>query len=432
MNKRAKRIDRAQNVILTLLSASLLLLLLQTPLLGERGSELSSVIGDWLSGEESTVSGETAALSALSIPVTVVQTREFLRSGSDALTTSDAAFVTPGAFLGDAIGSASDMRTATEEEFLAALGGSGLYFSFPFPLPLEVLAARLGVSVPTAQAVNVHRCLLSAESASVVLYLRSDTGAVLRFATALESSLLNEQSETADELGGSVEFAFALGEDYAALSPYTLVRGGTISRAPLTAANALTGYPTEELLRRAEFNPHTNSYRESSGTTVVVEGQRKLYLRPDGALYYSGGALEGSALFTVPAAEPDAPTRAEQCVAARSLISALMQGRCGDAVLFVSGMETSVEGTTVTFDYMVDGTSVRLSDGSHAAEVRIEGTSITAFSLLARRYTLTESATQLLPMSLARVIAARYPACELSVAYIDSYGDTVEADWIAD
>lgn len=432
MDKRAKRIDRAQNAAIVLLSLSFLFLLLQTPLLGERGTELSSVLGEWLSGEETAVSDETSALSALSVPVTVVQTREFLRSGTDALTTSDATFSTPGAFLGDALASASSMRSATEAELLDALGGAGLYFEFPFPLPLEILAARLGVTAPTARSMNVHRALLSADGESVTLYLQDDTDAVVSFSTSLDPALLTEQTESTDELGTSVEFALALGEDYAMLSPYTLVYSTAVARYDLSASNALTAYPTEELLRRAEFNPHTNSYRESSGTTVVVEGQRKLYLHPDGTLTYSGGRVEDSALFTVASAEPDAPTLAEQCVAARSLLSALMQGRTGDAVLFVSGMETDGDAVTVTFDYMVAGTPVRFSDGSHAAEVRIEGNTVTAFTLRARRYTLTENATELLPISLARHIATRYEGSALSAAYIDSFGDSVSVGWIAD
>ena len=42
------------------------------------------------------------------------------------------------------------------------------------------------------------------------------------------------------------------------------------------------------------------------------------------------------------------------------------------------------------------------------------------------------SLTLLLPLALSRAIAQRYPGCELTVAYIDSYGDSVGASWIAD
>ena len=81
---------------------------------------------------------------------------------------------------------------------------------------------------------------------------------------------------------------------------------------------------------------------------------------------------------------------------------------------------------------MVDGTPVRFANGAHAAEVRIEGQSITAFSLKLRRYVLTEQDSLLLPLALSRAIAQRYPSCELSVAYIDPFGDSVSASWVAD
>ena len=87
---------------------------------------------------------------------------------------------------------------------------------------------------------------------------------------------------------------------------------------------------------------------------------------------------------------------------------------------------------TLTFGYQLGGVPIRFADGSHAAEVRIEGQSITAFSLRLRRYTLTERDSLLLPLALSRAIAQRYPGCELTVAYIDSYGDSVGASWIAD
>ena len=216
--------------------------------------------------------------------------------------------------------------------------------------------------------------------------------------------------------GGNADFARSLGEGYTSLSPYTLVFDSVSARRELSAANALSDYPLEELLRRAEFNPHTKDrYVESSGTEVVIEGQRKLYLHTDGMLSYSGGAAEDGSLFAVAAAD-----------------AALTQGRIGDAALFLSGIASDDDGATVFFDYMAGGTPIRFADGFHAAEVRIEGQSITAFSLRLRRYTLTERDSLLLPLALSRAIAQRYPGCELTVAYIDSYGDSVGASWIAD
>lgn len=432
MDKKARRIDRAQNLIIALLTLSFVLLLLQTPLFGDaQNGTLSATVRGWFSGTQSTVSTEEDVLTALSVPVRIVHTNDFLRSGADALTTTDSAFEEAGSFLGEAIGSAHGISSAAESVFLSALEGAGIYFDFADELPLEVLAARLGVQSPTTRELNVRRCLVSIGDAdSALLYLQDSEQGVFCFSTAVSAAEMRDYLESQN--GGSVDFAFSLGEDYASLSPYTLLFAAPETRSELSAANALGDYSAEELLRRAEFNPHTQDwYTESSGTVVYIEGQRKLYLHPDGTLSYNGAAAESGSLFAVTAADPAHPTRTELCAAARSLVGTLTQGRLGDAALYLAGMESDEDGATVFFDYMALGTPIRFADGAHAAEVRIEHGSVTAFTLRVRRYTLTERSSLLLPISLARAVAQRYPNCELTAAYIDSYADTVSASWIA-
>lgn len=432
MDKKRRRIDRMQNLTIVLLTLSFVLLLVQTPLFGTNGKTLSATMRAWFSDSQSTTGEEENALTALSVPVRVVQTSDFLRSGTDALTTADDDFEAVGAYFGEALGSAYGTSTVAESSFLGALDGAGLYLEFSCDLPLEVLAARLGVASPTTRELDVRRCLLSIdESEKALLYLQDTERGIFCFSTAVNASEVRGYLET--QSGSEVDFAFSLGEEYASLSPYTLLFSSRVERSELTAANALSDFSTEELLRRAEFNPHTKDwYTESSGTVVYIEGQRKLYLLTDGTLAYSGVAAEADSLFAVSASDPAQPTRAELCTAARSLVGTLTQGRLGDAALYLSGMERDETGATVRFDYMVGGTPVRFSDGSPAAEVRIEGNSITAFTLCMRRYTSTERSTALLPTALSRAIAQRYPGCELTVAYIDTYGDTVSASWIAD
>ena len=406
MDKKAKLLDRLQNLAIAVLSLSFLFLLVQTPLFGDAGdTTIASTVRGWFTDRQTSAAEEPDSLAALAVPVRIVQSNDFIRSGLDALTTADDAFETVGSFLGEAIGSARGISSVSENTFLSALDGSGLYFAFACDLPLEVLSARLGVQSPTARQLDVRRCLLSLEGEdTATLYLQDTKQGVYRFSTAVSAASVKDYLESQD--GGNADFARSLGEGYTSLSPYTLVFDSVSARRELSAANALSDYPSEELLRRAEFNPHTKDrYVESSGTEVVIEGQRKLYLHPDGMLSYSGGAAEDGSRFAVAAA---------------------------DAALFLSGIASDDDGATVFFDYMAGGTPIRFANGSHAAEVRIEGQSITAFSLRLRRYTLTERDSLLLPLALSRAIAQRYPGCELTVAYIDSYGDSVGASWIAD
>ena len=412
MDKKAKLLDRLQNLAIAVLSLSFLFLLVQTPLFGDAGdTTIASTVRGWFTDRQTSAAEEPDSLAALAVPVRIVQSNDFIRSGLDALTTADDAFETVGSFLGEAIGSARGISSVSENTFLSA---------------------RLGVQSPTARQLDVRRCLLSLDGEdTATLYLQDTKQGVYRFSTAVSAASVRDYLESQD--GGNADFARSLGEGYTSLSPYTLVFDSVSARRELSAANALSDYPSEELLRRAEFNPHTKDrYVESSGTEGVIEGQRKLYLHTDGMLSYSGGAAEDGSLFAVAAADAAHISRAELCAAARGLVGALTQGRIGDAALFLSGIESDDDGATVFFDYMAGGTPIRFADGSHAAEVRIEGQSITAFSLRLRRYTLTERDSLLLPLALSRAIAQRYPGCELTVAYIDSYGDSVGASWIAD
>ena len=302
MDKKAKLLDRLQNLAIAVLSLSFLFLLVQTPLFGDAGdTTIASTVRGWFTDRQTSAAEEQDSLAALTVPVRIVQSNDFIRSGLDALTTADDAFETVGSFLGEAIGSARGISSVSENTFLSALDGSGLYFAFACDLPLEVLSARLGVQSPTARQLDVRRCLLSLDGEdTATLYLQDTKQGVYRFSTAVSAASVKDYLESQD--GGNADFARSLGEEYASLSPYTLVFDSVSARRELSAANALSDYPSEELLRRAEFNPHTKDrYVESSGTEVVIEGQRKLYLHTDGTLSYSGGAAEDGSLFAVAA-----------------------------------------------------------------------------------------------------------------------------------
>lgn len=328
MDKKAKLLDRLQNLAIAVLSLSFLFLLVQTPLFGDAGdTTIASTVRGWFTDRQTSAAEEPDSLAALAVPVRIVQSNDFIRSGLDALTTADDAFETVGSFLGEAIGSARGISSVSENTFLSALDGSGLYFAFACDLPLEVLSARLGVQSPTARQLDVRRCLLGLDGEdTATLYLQDTKQGVYRFSTAVSAASVRDYLESQD--GGNADFARSLGEGYTSLSPYTLVFDSVSARRELSAANALSDYPSEELLRRAEFNPHTKDrYVESSGTEVVIEGQRKLYLHTDGMLSYSGGAAEDGSLFAVAAADAAHISRAELCAAARGLVGALTQGR---------------------------------------------------------------------------------------------------------
>ena len=118
--------------------------------------------------------------------------------------------------------------------------------------------------------------------------------------------------------------------------------------------------------------------------------------------------------------------------AAQRLTFTLLRDLCGDAELYLSGIESGSKRCTVTFDYVIDGTPLRFADGSHAAAVIIEGQCITGFTLHCRSYTLSDSPALLLPVRQAVAIAAaRYLNAELRVCYDDRGADTVGVSWFS-
>lgn len=431
-NKRL--ITWVQNLLLLFLSVNAVFLLSRTALFSELSrAELAQRFGTGLSATANAVGSDSESLAAFSVPLRIVQSSDLVCRGEDSLTTSGETFEQVGTFLGEAIGSAHSMQTVHEADFLHALGESGLYFDFPGALPLELLAARLGVSPSTTQALDIRRCLVNVGSGeTALLYLYTDSGVCLCCSTEVNSASVKSHLDTV--VGNGSAFAVRLGSEYEALSPFTLILGEANGRPELASANALSDFSTEELLRRLEFNAHTKDrYTESNGTLVVLEGQRMLRLEPGGTVIYSGEPLgdPGSA-YTIDTAEGTLPTRPDCAAAAQTLLSSVLAERIGEARIYLHSAQTVPGGYRLFFDYMVNGTPILFSDGSHAAEVVTEGDAITALTLRLRRYSSNGEECLLLPLPQAAAIGGLYEQSELSVAYIDTFSDVTHAEWIAD
>lgn len=416
-----------QNLAILLLSLFAAFLLSKTPLFGQNGE-----LFDRLAAADTQVgAAPTLSTAAAAAPVRMLLTGEYTRVGYDAVTTLGDEFEYAGTYLGEAIGSAYNPAAAQEVDLRHALSVQGICFDFTAPLPLELIAAWLGVEAPqNVQLDAVRRCLLRADGERVLLLLQDEQQGIWRFSTALDAAALREYLSAAE--GASAEFAVTLGEDYAALAPYTMVYSGVAARPVLAASSA--GLSTATILSAAEFNAHTASryYESESGALVVVQSLRVLRLGADGSVSYQGGTAESGSLYYVPA-DDGAPGVFAQVSAARTLLNTLCADALGDASLYVSGYERGSNGCTVYFDCMAQGTPIRLSGGGHAGFVTIEGQSITAFSLRLRRYDATQEDSLLLPMTLSSAIAAgHYEGCELIVAYVDSGGETVSAAYLAE
>lgn len=430
MNKSRSSLSRLQNAAIALLTVSAVFLLTQTPLFGDfAGKTPYELAQDWLSSDTALAETVTADASDLALPVRVVFSNEYARFGLDAVTTADTDFEQAGAFFREALGSAGEQTPCRESDFLAALQSSGIYLDLETETPLSLLCEMLGASAPESELMHIRRLLLTPTEDGVTLYLEDGESGFFSCPTAADAYALSEALAALD--GNGTDFAFSLSGDFSQLSPYTLVFSEPETRNTLSAVNALSDKAA--FLRLAEFNPHTeNSYTDSSGNTVIREVYGTLRLQPDGTAVYQGDSVEAGSLYYVTSAASGKPTMSEAVAGAQKLVFTLLRDFCGDAELYLSGVESGAKRYTVTFDYTVNGTPLHFSDGGHAASVTIEGQSITAFTLRCRSYTVSDSPSLLLPIRQAAAIAlSRYLNAELHVCYEDRGADTVNASWFA-
>lgn len=367
MNKNATLMSHLQNAAIAVLTVTAVLLLIQTPLVGDlAGKTPYELAQDWLAGDTSTDTAVTTDLTELALPVRVVFTNEYARYGLSAITTLDTDFELAGAFFGEALGSATTYEACSGEKLLTALHASSIYLDLEAPTPLEVLSRILGVNdAPESSLLRVTRLVLCPAENGATLYLQDANQGFFVSRTAISSATLREALASLD--GNGTDFAFSLSGEFSQLSPYTLIFSEPPQRYTLSASNALTDQAT--FLRLAEFNPHTESgYTDSSGSTIIKEVYGTLRLEPDGSVFYQGAdEAEAGSIYYVSAASTGKPTMLEAVAGAQRLAFTLLRDVSGDAELYLSEIDSSNKRFTVSFDYAVGGTPLRFSDGSHAA-----------------------------------------------------------------
>ena len=120
----------------------------------------------------------------------------------------------------------------------------------------------------------------------------------------------------------------------------------------------------------------------------------------------------------------------EALAAAARLALALIEGT-GASPVYLSGLERTETGYTVSFRYQAGGVPVLFPDEGDALTVTITGAAVTAFSYRCRSYTPQEEAAPLLPSGMAQALGSLYPGTELSVGYVDEGAGALKACWLA-
>ena len=417
--QRQDRRNLVQNILITLLALSAAVLFTQTQLYNLNLTTSEAPPGP----------AQSAAPAAeLAAPVRTAVTGDYGRCGDLTCTTGDPVFADPlGRRLLEALGSARDYVPCSRGDFLRALRGPSLYYDFLEPLPLSVLAGLLGggEDVSPREDLSARRLLIVPQEGGAVLYLWDGGENCFRASTAVSSDSL-EQVISRYELGDA-SFAMDGGGLERELDPCSLLPAQPPQLPSFTLGDPLAG-GTDWLLSALGFNPRSRTrHTESSGTELIIDGDRTLRIRPDNTIHYQSG---NEPILRVKAAG-DLPTAREAALGAGSLLSSLLAPVSGELQPWLQSLRRSGDVTALRFGYQLKGVPVRFQDGGFAAEITLTGSAVTALSLRFRQYNAAEEPSLLLPLPQALAVAAASPGKELSIGYVERGGEC-RAYWLSD
>ena len=417
--QRQDRRNLVQNLLITLLALSAAVLFTQTQLYNLNLTTSEAPPGP----------AQSAAPAAeLAAPVRTAVTGDYGRCGGLTCTTGDPVFADPlGRRLLEALGSARDYVPCSRGDFLRALRGPSLYYDFLEPLPLSVLAGLLGggEDVSPREDLSARRLLIVPQEGGAVLYLWDGGENCFRASTAVSSDSL-EQVISRYELGDA-SFAMDGGGLERELDPCSLLPAQPPELPSFTLGDPLAG-GTDWLLSALGFNPRSRTrHTESSGTELIIDGDRTLRIRPDNTIHYQSG---NEPILRVKAAG-DLPTARAAALGAGSLLGSLLAPVSGELQPWLQSLRRSGDVTALRFGYQLKGVPVRFQDGGFAAEITLTGSAVTALSLRFRQYNAAEEPSLLLPLPQALAVAAASPGKELSIGYVERGGEC-RAYWLSD
>lgn len=416
--KRRQRKDFRQNIAITLLTVSAVVLFLQTQLYHLGADRYRDIFSFSAAQTDTAGSGHTMGLVA---PVRVAVSNPYGRYADVSVRTDDESFSTLGRILREAVDSVREPESCSEEQFRAALAGTSVYYDFLNPLPLSVLSGLTGAKGADEDTAARSLAVAAGEN-GVMLYLWDGETDYRRCATAVTTDSL-ESTVTRFEMG-SARFAYEVPE-LEGIAPYTLFLQENVKLPSLR--EAVLSVNVDDLLEALKFNPRTNyRYAESEGTEVVVEGGRTLRVHTDGSISYQSG---GEEVLTIEAADTSLEALAE---GTDRLLDGLMAAAGGQANLYLESIRRDEDFVTLVYGYEVDGIPIRQFNGSSAATVILSGTNVEEMEMRLRQYSTADETSTLLPVRQAAAIARQYEKSRLFIGYVGGGVGTLHAQWLVE
>ncbi len=323
------------------------------------------------------------------------------------------------AILAEALGSAEEPEVIGRFTWQNRLQEESLFLDYGFTLPINALAAWVGVGADWAGAETGSAFLLDHNgSGSVRLSYCAGDGRYFQCATSASWSTLRALLEEFRPNGAAFAFDLAALEDcdpfslvLEQLPTFTGVHASSEQSAAAAACGELFGINLGGQSR----------YTEADGTLVYPGEAGVLRLWTDGTVSYSAAGEAGGT----------AVSPADRIETARELLDAVHEAFRGEESLFLSGTETDEAGElTLLFSYAVEGVRVVLSDGPAARAVWRDGR-LSELMIRPRSYRRTDDVSEVLPEMQAAAAAGsirRGAAAELVLP--DGGEDRLSPVWI--
>lgn len=428
--REGRLIEPLKTVFIGFLTATAVLLLLQTPLpgmLAEQGSptgQLGHALGDSLE-----------QVQPVSMAVVVEREGTVVKQGvlydDRAL---DESFRSLSLLLREAMGSLPEHapRTVSQAQWQAALvSAPGIHVKLAGEIPLPILVGWFsGRTDLQSDAASAQLVLTVLDGEVTVLYADEETGAYYAHSVASEITPGRLAEGVAHYEGNEVYYGFELPQ-FEGLWPDTFILSQLPQLYQYEGENLLSDVQQESEVRAYLFQalnfPMTQgSFYYIGEELVLMNGSDELRLRPYRLSYTAG---ERSRYPIGDRGENPLYHQVEQC---RLIVAKTIGVLCGDARVHVSSIQQEENRTVVEFTYYLNGIPLQYSNGTHAAQFSLENGEIKSFNLNLRAYHQSGEVSPVLPLhqTIAAIGAMEQEQGELMLMYRDTTARTVQVGWV--